>query len=327
MNHHSPLRRTLLGLAGAVALTLAAGAHAQNYPTKPVKMIIPFAPGGSTDILARVIGRQLSEQLGQQVLVENRGGADGMIGMDNLAKAPADGYTLLFTTTSTHAINPSLYAGKLPYDPEKAFAEVSLTATAPNILVVNNKLPVNSVSELVALAKKKDGGLNAGSGATMHLLNTKLFESKVGGKYVTINYKGSGPALVDLSTGNVDMMVDQITTALAFVKDGRLKPLAVTSAKRFPGLPNVPTMMEAGVPEFETTSWWGILAPAGTPAAVIAKLNTEINKALTAPDVIEKIRSFGGEPTGGTPQQFTKLVHDERSRWSRIIKNYSISVN
>lgn len=322
---HATIRRRLIGGIAATCLSLAGTVFAQTYPNKPIRMIVPFAPAGSTDILGRVIGQKLSEIIGQPIVVDNRAGADGVIGMDALAKSSPDGYTILFTTTSTFAINPSLYAGKLPYDPDKAFAEVALTASAPNILVVNPKLPVKSVKELIALAKTQQGGLNAASGATMHLLNAKLFESKTGGNYMTIPYKGTGPALVDMVSGQVDLMFDQITTSLPFVQEGRLRALAVTSAKRYPGLKDVPTMIEAGIPDFETTSWWGILAPAGTPVAIIAKLNAGINKALTDPTVIAKINSIGGIPEGGTPSHFAELAKTDRARWSKVIKDFNIT--
>lgn len=321
----SSLRRGLLASLAMAGLLWAAPSLAQNYPNKPIRMIVPFAPAGSTDVLGRVIGQRLSEIMGQPIIVENRGGADGLIGMDALAKAAPDGYTILFTTTSTLSINPSLFAGKMPYDPDKAFAEVVLTASAPNILVVNPKLPVKTVQELIALAKSRKEGINAASGATMHLLNAKLFESKTGGTYVTIPYKGTGPALVDLVGGQVDVMFDQITTSLPFVQEGRLRALAVTSAKRYPGLKEVPTVMEAGVPEFETTSWWGVIAPAGTPATIIAKLNADLNKALADPNVIAKINAIGGVPEGGTPQQFAELAKADRAKWARVIKDFNIT--
>lgn len=322
---YSHFRRNIMGALVAVILPFASSVFAQAYPNKPIRMIVPFAPAGSTDVLGRVIGQKLSELIGQPVIIDNRGGADGIIGMDALAKSAPDGYTIIFATTSTLSINPSLYAGKLPYDPDKAFAEVVLTASAPNILVVTNKLPVKSVQELVALAKSRPGGLNAASGATMHLLNAKLFESKTGGTYVTIPYKGTGPALVDMVAGQVDLMFDQITTSLPFVQGGRLRALAVTSAKRFPGLKDVPTVMESGIPDFETTSWWGVLAPAGTPAAIVAKLNSDLNKVLADPAVIAKINAIGGIAEGGTPKHFADLVKTDRVKWAKVIKTFGIT--
>lgn len=305
-------------------IAISFGASAQSYPNKPIRMIIPFSVGGSTDILARVIGQKLSENLGQQVVIENKGGANGLIGMDLLAKSPADGYTILFCTTSTLAINPSLYIGNMPYDPDKAFVEVGLAATAPNILVVNKDLPAKNVKELVELAKKR-GSLNAASGATMHLLNEKLFESRADAQLTIIPYKGTGPALVDLVGGQVDLMFDQMTTSLPFVQDGRLRALAVTSAKRFPALKDTPTMLEAGYPNFVTNSWWGILAPSGTPPEVVNKLNVALNKALTDPVVLAKIASIGGQASGGTPKQFADLAKEDRNRWGQIIKLNSIT--
>ena len=297
---------------------------AQAYPNKPIRMIIPFSVGGSTDILARVIAQRLSENLGQQVIIENKGGANGLIGMDMLAKSLPDGYTILFCTTSTVSINPSLYAGNIPYDPDKACVEVGLAATAPNILVVNKDLPVKNVKELIELAKKR-GSLNAASGATMHLLNEKLFESKTDAQLTIIPYKGTGPALVDLVGGQVDMMFDQMTTSLPFVQDGRLRALAVTSAKRFPVLKDTPTMVEAGFPNFVTNSWWGVIAPAGISPEVLNKLNTALNKSLTDPNVLLKIASIGGQASGGTPKQFSDLAKEDRVRWGQIIKANNVA--
>jgi tripartite-type tricarboxylate transporter receptor subunit TctC len=318
--------KKILSLVGVVTflIGISFGVSAQSYPNKPIRMIIPFSVGGSTDILARVIGQKLSENLGQQVVIENKGGANGLIGMDLLAKSPADGYTILFCTTSTLSINPSLYVGNMPYDPDKAFVEVGLAATAPNILVVNKDLPAKNVKELVDLAKKR-GSLNAASGATMHLLNEKLFESKADAQLTIVPYKGTGPALVDLVGGQVDLMFDQMTTSLPFVQDGRLRALAVTSAKRFPALKEVPTMVEAGYPNFVTNSWWGILAPSGTSPEVVNKLNAALNKALTDPTVLAKIASIGGQASGGTPKQFADLAKEDRNRWGQIIKANSIA--
>lgn len=318
--------KKFLAFIGAATffIGIAFGVSAQSYPNKPIRMIIPFSVGGSTDILARVIGQKLSENLGQQVVIENKGGANGLIGMDLLAKSPADGYTIIFCTTSTLSINPSLYIGNMPYDPDKAFVEVGLAATAPNILVVNKDLPVKNVKELVELAKKR-GSLNAASGATMHLLNEKLFESRADAQLTIVPYKGTGPALVDLVGGQVDLMFDQMTTSLPFVQDGRLRALAVTSAKRFPALKDTPTMVEAGYPNFVTNSWWGILAPSGTPQEVVNKLNVALNKALTDPAVLAKIASIGGQASGGTPKQFADLAKEDRNRWGQIIKSNSIA--
>jgi tripartite-type tricarboxylate transporter receptor subunit TctC len=319
------MKRTWLLIAFIVGfLGLSWGVHAQPYPIKPVKMIIPFSVGGSTDILARVIGQKISDNLGQQVVIENKGGANGLIGMDALAKSSPDGYTILFCTTSTLSINPSLYQGNMPYDPDKAFIEVGLAATAPNILVVNKDLPVKNVKELIELAKKR-GGLNTASGATMHLLNEKLFESRTEVPLTIIPYKGTGPALVDLVGGQVDVMFDQMTTSLPFVQDGRLRALAVTSAKRFPALKDIPTMVESGYPGFVTNSWWGIIAPSGTPSDVVAKLNNALNKALTDPTVLLKIASIGGQASGGTPKQFADLAKEDRTRWGQIIKANNIA--
>jgi tripartite-type tricarboxylate transporter receptor subunit TctC len=325
MNSRNGWRQIWLAASLVFSMLIFTGhVCAQAYPMKPIRMIVPFPPGGSTDVLGRVVGQKLAELLGQPVLVENRGGADGRLGMDALAKSAPDGYTILFCTTSTLSINPGLYAGKLPYDPDKAFVEIAAVASAPNILVATNTLPVKSVKEVAALAKTKSGGLNVASGATMHLLNARLFESKAGITNTTIPYKGTGPALTDLVGGQADIMFDQLTTSLPFVQEGRLKALAVTSVKRYPGLPDVPTMIEAGIADFDTTSWWGIIAPAGVSAGVVAKLNAEINHALTDAGVIAKIRAIGGVSLGGTPQSFSKLALEDRVKWAKVIKDYDI---
>jgi tripartite-type tricarboxylate transporter receptor subunit TctC len=312
--------------AGLAMFWMNSTSHAdQTYPTRTIQMIVPFAAGGSTDVLGRIVAKRLSEILGQPIVIDNRGGADGRIGMSELAKAAPDGYTILFCTTSTHAINPALYAGKLPYDPGKAFKNVILAATAPNILVVNKDLPVASVKELVALSKSRANGLNGASGATMLLLNQKLMESQAGGNYIAVPYKGTAPALNDLVGGQVDFMFDQITTSLPFVKAGRLRALAVTSDKRFTGLPDVPTMIESGMPNFVTTSWWGVLAPGQTPEPIVRKLNEALNQALQDSNVRAQIASIGGTPMGGTPEQFDELVNTDRKVWAKVIKDYNIS--
>jgi tripartite-type tricarboxylate transporter receptor subunit TctC len=283
--------------AGLAMFWMNSTSHAdQTYPTRTIQMIVPFAAGGSTDVLGRIVAKRLSEILGQPIVIDNRGGADGRIGMSELAKAAPDGYTILFCTTSTHAINPALYAGKLPYDPGKAFKNVILAATAPNILVVNKDLPVAS-----------------------------LMESQAGGNYIAVPYKGTAPALNDLVGGQVDFMFDQITTSLPFVKAGRLRALAVTSDKRFTGLPDVPTMIESGMPNFVTTSWWGVLAPGQTPEPIVRKLNEALNQALQDSNVRAQIASIGGTPMGGTPEQFDELVNTDRKVWAKVIKDYNIS--
>jgi tripartite-type tricarboxylate transporter receptor subunit TctC len=321
------LRHTAVAIGISLCALVGAGAaSAQTYPTKSIRMIIPFAPAGSSDVLGRIVAQKLGDRLGQPVVVENKGGADGVIGMDAFAKSPADGYTILFCTTSTYSINPSLYANKLPYNPDTAFSEVILAAAAPNILVATNALAAKNIKDMIALSKSKPGGLNAASAASMHTLNLKLFESSTGAPFTIISYKGTGPALNDLVGGQVDIMVDQITTSLPYVQAGRLHAIAVTSSKRFPALPDVPTVSEA-VPGFETTSWWGVLAPRGTPAPIIVRLNQELNKVLADPTVIAKIESIGGQVRGGTPQQFAEVARADREKWAKVVKRYNLTIN
>jgi tripartite-type tricarboxylate transporter receptor subunit TctC len=302
-------------------LAVAAPAQAQSYPDKPIKLVVPFAPAGATDVLARIVGQKLSELEKQPVIVDNRAGAGGNIGSDAVAKAAPDGYTLLMGAVGTHAINVSLYK-KMPYDPVKDFVPVVLVATVPNVLVVPASLPVNSVKELIAYGKANPGKLNFGSsgnGTSIHL-SGELFKSMTGVDMQHVPYKGSGPATVDLLSGQVQMMFDNLPSAMPNIKSGKLKALAVTSAKRSPSLPDVPTIAEAGVPGYEAPSWFGILVPKGTPPEIVAKLNTDINKILAMPDTKKKFLEQGAEPAGGTPEQFAALINSEIPKWAKVVK-------
>ena len=302
-------------------LAVAAPAQAQSYPDKPIKLVVPFAPAGATDVLARIVGQKLSELEKQPVIVDNRAGAGGNIGSDAVAKAAPDGYTLLMGAVGTHAINVSLYK-KMPYDPVKDFIPVVLVATVPNVLVVPASLPVNSVKELIAYGKANPGKLNFGSsgnGTSIHL-SGELFKSMTGVDMQHVPYKGSGPATVDLLSGQVQMMFDNLPSAMPNIKSGKLKALAVTSAKRSPSLPDVPTIAEAGVPGYEAPSWFGILVPKGTPPEIVAKLNTDINKILAMPDTKKKFLEQGAEPAGGTPEQFAALINSEIPKWAKVVK-------
>ncbi len=302
-------------------LAVAAPAQAQSYPDKPIKLVVPFAPAGATDVLARIVGQKLSELEKQPVIVDNRAGAGGNIGSDAVAKAAPDGYTLLMGAVGTHAINVSLYK-KMPYDPVKDFIPVVLVATVPNVLVVPASLPVNSVKELIAYGKANPGKLNFGSsgnGTSIHL-SGELFKSMTGMDMQHVPYKGSGPATVDLLSGQVQMMFDNLPSAMPNIKSGKLKALAVTSAKRSPSLPDVPTIAEAGVPGYEAPSWFGILVPKGTPPGIVAKLNTDINKILAMPDTKKKFLEQGAEPAGGTPEQFAALINSEIPKWAKVVK-------
>ncbi len=300
----------------------ASVAFAQGYPSKPVRMVVPFPPGGTTDILARAVGQKLSEAWGQQVVIDNRPGAGGNIGTDIVAKAPADGYTLLMGTVGTHAINASLYA-KLPFDPIKDFAPVALVASVPNVLVVNATIPATSVKELIALAKSKPGQLNfasSGNGTSIHL-SGELFKSMTGTSILHIPYKGSSPALTDLIGGQTNMMFDNLPSSMGHIKSGKLRALAVTSAKRSPALPDVPTIAEAGVAGYEASSWFGVLAPAGTPKEIVAKINADIVKALGVPEIKERLSSQGAEPVGNTPEQFAAYIGTELVKWAKVVKD------
>jgi len=313
---------------GAVLALLATGAWGQAYPAKPIRLVVPFPAGGTTDILARAVGQKLTEAWGQPVVVDNRPGAGGNIGSELVAKAAPDGYTLLMGTVGTHAINASLYA-KMPYDHIKDFAPVILVAGVPNVLVVNPAVPVNSVQELIAYAKANPGRLNfasSGSGTSIHL-SGELFKVMAGVQMTHIPYKGSAPALQDLIGGQVQLMFDNLPSALPQIKGGKLRALAVTSATRAAALPDVPTVAEAGLPGFEASSWFGVLAPAGTPVAIIARLNAEIAKWLASPEAREKLASQGANAAGGSPEDFAKHIAAETAKWQKVVKESGAKVD
>ena len=322
------MRRLSRLLAALLVAGAAATAQAQTYPSKPIRMIVPFPPGGTTDILARAIGAELTKAWGQPVVIENRPGAGGNIGSEAVAKSPGDGYTLLMGTVGTHGINPSLYK-KMPYDAVKDFAPVTLVALVPNILVVHPSVPAKSVVELIALAKKQPGKLtyaSSGNGTSIHLSGA-LFESLTGVQMVHVPYKGSAPAVTDLLGGQVNMMFDNMPSALPHVKAGKLRPLGVTSAKRSPAVPDVPTIAEAGVKGYEASSWFGVLAPARTPKDIVAKLNAGIAKSLGTPEMKEKLSSQGAEPVGNTPEQFGAFIRAEIDKWAKVVKASGATVD
>jgi len=304
-----------------VLALIAAGAGAQSYPTKPIRLVVPFPAGGTTDILAREVGQRLSLSLGQSVVVDNRPGAGGNIGSELVAKSAPDGYTLLMATVGTHAINPSLYA-KMPYDHVKDFAPVVLVAGVPNVLEVTPSLPVNSVADLIKLAKEKPGQINfasSGNGTSIHL-SGELFKTMAGVDMTHVPYKGSAPALTDLIGGQVQVMFDNLPSSLPQIKAGKLRAIAVTSAERAPALPNVPTIAESGLPGFEATSWFGLVAPAGTPPAIIARINADVNQWLQSPEAREKLLAQGAAAAGGTPEQFAAYIRTETEKWARVVK-------
>jgi tripartite-type tricarboxylate transporter receptor subunit TctC len=315
------IRRLLHATLVALLALSAVGALAQSYPTRSIRLVVPFPPGGTTDILAREVGERLSVSLGQPVVVDNRAGAAGNIGADLVAKSAPDGYTLLMGTVGTHAINASLYT-KMPYDHVKDFAPVILVAGVPNVLEVTPSLPVNSVADLIKLAKDKPGQINfasSGSGTSIHL-SGELFKTMAGVDMTHIPYKGSAPALTDLIGGQVQVMFDNLTSSLPQIKAGKLRAIAVTSAQRAQALPNVPTIAESGLPGFEASSWFGILAPAGTPPAVIARINADVDQWLKTADAKEKLLAQGAVAAGGTPEQFAAHIRAETEKWAKVVK-------
>jgi tripartite-type tricarboxylate transporter receptor subunit TctC len=308
-----------------LAALAATGAHAQTYPSKPLRIIVPFAAGGGADLVARTVGAKLTESLGQPVVVDNRTGAAGTIGADIAAKSPADGHTLLLGSNGPLAINPSLYA-KLPYDASRDFAAVVLVTVMPFLLVTHPSLPVKSVKELVALAKAKPGELNyasPGSGSSTHLAN-ELLKSMTGMSIAHVPYKGVAPAATDLISGQVQMMSGDLSTLLPHVKSGRMRPLAVTSARRSALLPHMPTVAESGVPGYDASGWFGVLVPAGTPAAVVERLNASIVKGVAAADARERLAALGGDVATGTPADFAAHLRAESAKWGKVIRTVGL---
>ncbi len=330
--HPSPNRRpnrrdsiaTLAAFCAALALPGLATAQT-GWPTKPVRIVVPFAPGGTTDILARVLAPELSKVFGQSFVVDNKAGAGGNIGAEIVAKSPADGYTLLMGTVGTHGINKALYA-KLPYDPQKDFAPVTLVAGVPNVMVMNTRraqeLGIASVADFVRYAKAHPGRLNmasSGNGTSIHLAG-ELFKSRNGIFMTHIPYRGSGPALKDLIGGAVDVMFDNLPSAMPHIQSGSLKAVAVTSSQRSAALPDLPTVAEAGkLPGFEASSWFGLLAPAGTPADIVTRLQQESAKAMQLPAIKERLHALGAIPSGNTPAQFAALIEAEHKKWADVV--------
>ena len=307
----------------ALALALVAlPAAAQWTPTKPLRLVSPYSAGGTNDLLARLLAQKLGERLGQTVIVENRSGANGIIGSDNVAKAPADGYSLLMGNSATHAINPSLYP-KLPYNATRDFTPIGLMATVPLILVVNPSLPVSSVKELVALAKAKPRSISVaspGAGSSPHIAS-ELFRTAAGIDTVHIPYKGDSPALADVLGGQVTMMFANMPSALPFVQAGKLKALAMTGSKRTSAAPDIPTMAEASVPAVDISSWYGLMAPRNLPADVVARLDAEFVAVMKLPDVQQRIRQLGAEPAvDGSRDQFQRFGQSELDKYARVIK-------
>jgi tripartite-type tricarboxylate transporter receptor subunit TctC len=326
-------RRQLLIAGSSAALGLglpwqALGQGASAWPTKAVRIVVPFAAGGTTDILARALAPELQRVFGQPFVVDNKGGAGGNLGAAEVAKAAADGYTLLMGTVGTHAINAALYP-KLPYDHVKDFAPITLVAGVPNVLVLNpanaQKYGISSVPDLARAARANPGKLNmasSGNGTSIHLAG-ELFKTMTGTFMVHFPYRGSGPALLDLIGGNMDLMFDNLPSAMPHIKSGKLKALAVTSATRSAALPDLPTVAEAGGPvlrDFEASSWFGLLAPAGTPADILGRLQQEINKALQLPAVKERLLGLGANPSGLSGAEFARYIDAETAKWAKVVK-------
>jgi tripartite-type tricarboxylate transporter receptor subunit TctC len=311
------------------AAAVQAQSVASAYPTKPIRFVVPFPPGGPLDIMARGIGQKLTESWGQPVVVDNRPGAGGSLGAELVAKAPGDGYTLLMGAVSTHAINPHLYA-RIGYDPFKDFVPVALVAEVPNILVVNPSVPANSVQELVALAKAKPGYLNFGSGSTGstgHLAG-ELFKSLAGVDMVHIPYKGGAPAMQDLLGGQVQLMFDNLANSLPQVKAGKLRALAVTTSTRSAAMPDLPTVNEAGVKGFDLSTWFGVFVPAGTPPDIVAKLNAGIVAALDSRELTERLSAMGAvPPKNNTPASFAAFVRAENAKYAKVVKESGAKVD
>ncbi|MDO8718220.1 MAG: tripartite tricarboxylate transporter substrate binding protein [Polaromonas sp.] len=322
-------RSALIGVAlSAITLAVTPAAAQTSWPNKPVKIVVPFAPGGTTDILARAVAPELSKALGQPFIVENRAGAGGNIGADLVAKSAPDGYTILMGTVGTHGINKSLYS-RLAYDPQKDFAPITLVAGVPNVMVMNTEtaktLGINSVPDFIRYAKAHPGRLNmasSGNGTSIHLAG-ELFKSMTGIYMAHIPYTGSGPAMMAMVSGNVDVMFDNLPSAMPQIKGGKLKAFAVTSAQRSAALPDLPTIAEAGGPTlkgFDASSWFGLLAPAGTPPDIVKRIQEEVAKALGTPAIKEKMLAQGAIPSGNTPQQFTDFINAEHEKWAKVVK-------
>ena len=305
----------------------AAGAFAQGYPNKLIRYIVPWPPGGGGDVISRMLSPRLSEALGQQVVIDNRGGAAGNIGAELAAKSPPDGYTIVFAYSGTHAINPSIYS-KMPFK-ESDFAPIIWLSSVPELVVVHPSLPVKTVKELIALAKAKPGQLtygSAGSGAINHLAG-ELFNMMAGTQLIHVPYKGGGPAVIALLSGEITLIFIDPASVVQHIKSGKLRAIAATSARHALAMPELPTVAEAGVPGYEVTSWNGILIPAGAPAAVIRRLNGELNTIINAPDMHARMIEFGYEPVGGPPEKFGEHIRAEIAKWAPVVKAAGVKVD
>ena len=321
-SQHPSRRSLLIGGAAFGALSLSPRrARAQAWPARPVKLMVPFAAGGTTDLLARIVAAKISEEYGQQFVVENKAGAGGNIAADFVAKAEPDGYTFVVGTPGTHAIDQFVFKN-MTYDQARDIAPVIIIARVPNLFSVTNSLPVKSVAEFIAYAKAKPGELfygTPGLGSTAHVA-TELFKSMTGVEMTHVPYKGSAPALTDLIAGRVQLTIDNLPASQPFAEAGSIRPLAVSSARRWPGLPDLPTIAEAGVPGYEAASWFTIGAPARTPKEIIVRLNTSVDKFLKTEDGIAQLRKLGAEPAGGSPDDMGRYVMSETEKWGKVAK-------
>ena len=309
-------------VAVLLALTPQSGA-AQNYPEKPIRFIVPYAAGGTTDLLSRAIAQKLAEAIGQPVVPDNRPGAGGNVGAEIAAKSPPDGYTMLMAPVSPMAINVTLYGSKLSFNPEKDFAPVTLVAKVPLVLVVHPSVPVKNLQELIALAKSKPGQLNygsAGNGSSNHLVG-EMFKTAAGIEMVHIPFRGGGPGMMALLGGQIDLLVGQVPTVATMVNSGRLRAIAVSGAKRSPALPEVPTMAEAGLPGFDATAWYSIAVPAGTPKSIITRLHAELVKILKSPDIRERLISEGADVETSAPEELAAFIRTEIPKWAKAVKD------
>jgi tripartite-type tricarboxylate transporter receptor subunit TctC len=318
----------MLSTVLVMLLAACAGtAFAQDFPHKTIRYIVPWPPGGGADVLARMLSPRLSEALGQQIVIDNRGGAAGNIGAELAAKSPPDGYTIVFAYSGTHAINPSIYS-KMPFK-ESDFAPIIWLSSVPQVIVVHPSLPVTTVRELIALAKAKPGQLSygsSGSGAINHLAG-ELFNMMAGTRLIHVPYKGGGPAAIALLSGEITLILGEPASIVQHVKAGKLRAIAVTSARHALAMPELPTVAEAGVPGYEVTSWNGILIPAGAPADVIKRLNGELNKIISAPDMHARMIEFGYEPVGGPPEKFGEHIRAEIAKWAPVVKAAGVKVD
>jgi tripartite-type tricarboxylate transporter receptor subunit TctC len=320
-----PTRRIVLALAAA---SLTSGAFAQAWPAKPIRLVVPFPPGGGTDIIARETSQRVAKATGWTFVIDNKPGAGGNLGVDSVAKSPPDGYTIVIGQSSNLAINPTLFA-KLPYDPQKDLAPIVLLANAPLVMVTGMNTPYKTLADAVNAAKAKPGHVNfasPGNGTVAHL-TSELFQRAAGVKTQHVPYKGASQAMTDVISGTVDLYMSSVPTLLGHIKQGKVRALAVTSAKRVDDLPDVPTINELGYKGFDAVTWFGLLAPAGTPKDVIAKISAEFNKALKEPELSKRLADEGADPAGGTPEQFAALIKDEIPRWGKVVRESGAKVD